>query len=166
VSGSLDERGRKVKKVLAIAALAVGVLALAPAAGASTLSTTQTKLPGKVRLNSTFKIEAPQCVKDEWGDYPYACTEADLVFRVWRKHPSGWRRVYSDSTLVWTNSFSSLSGSDITRIYNWEYRGFSYYSGLLRNRKHKVTTQLVDNFGSTANPVRTRYFWAKYRAAR
>jgi hypothetical protein len=153
-----------VKKVLAVAAIAVGVLALAPTAGASTLSTTLTKLPGKVRLNSTFKIEAPQCVKDEWGDYPYACTEADLVFRVWRKHPDGWRPVYSYSTLVWTNSFSSLWGNDITRIYHWEYRGWG--QGIVRNRKHRVKATLVDNFKATPNPSRTRDFWAKYRAPR
>jgi hypothetical protein len=138
----------------------------ASTATTSSLSTSLTKLPGQIRLNSTFRIAAPSCFKDEWGDYPYRCTEADLVFRVFRKHPDGWRRVYSYSTWVSTNSFSSLAGSDITRIYNWEYNGYKYYGGVVRNRRHRVRLTLVDNFSSTRNPSQTRYYYAKYRAVR
>jgi hypothetical protein len=155
-----------VKKIL-VGLAAMAALIVVPVASASSLPTVNvTEMPGKVRVNSTFKIGAPQCVKDWYGDYPYPCTEADLVFRVWRKHADGWRRVYAESTWVFTNSWSSLWGSDITRIYNWEYRGYKYYGGVVKNRKHKVRVTLVDNFAGTANPTRTRYYWAKYRAAR
>lgn len=151
------------RKVLAFAALTVGALVVAPAAGASTLSTTLTKLPGKVRVNSSFTIAAPQCKPDEWGFYPYACEEADLVFRVQRKHPSGWRNVYSESDYVYTTG-DALKGSDITRLYTSFFRGWG--SGISRNRLHRVRVTLIDNFASTPNPTRTRYFWGKYRAPR
>ena len=98
---------------------------------------------------------------DDWGYYPYACEEADLVFRVQRKDASGWRTVYADSTWVYA---PNLKGSDITRIYNWEFRGYKYYGGRIKNRYHCVRVTLVDNFTSTPNPTRTRYFWANYRA--
>ena len=78
-----------------------------------------------------------------------------------RKDASGWRTVYSDSTYVFTTN--GLKGSDITRIYNWELRGYKYYGGR-ENRYHRVRVTLVDNFTSTPNPTRTRYFWANYRA--
>ena len=99
---------------------------------------------------------------DDWGYYPYACEEADLVFRVQRKDASGWRTVYSDSSWVYTST--GLKGSDITRLYISFFRGYKYYGGLSKNRYHRVQVTLVDNFTSTPNPTRTRYFWAKYRA--
>jgi hypothetical protein len=152
-----------VRKVLTLAALAVGAFIVVPAASASTLSTTLTKLPGKVRLNSSFTIAAPQCVPDWDGWYPYACEEADLVFRVQRKHPTGWRNVYADSDFVYTTG-DALKGTDIERLYISFFRGWG--SGIYRNRLHRVRVTLVDNFASTPNPTRTRYFWAKYRAPR
>ena len=150
------------KKVLVLAALTVSAFIVVPAAAASTLSTTLTKLPGKVRVNSSFQFAAPECVSDGWGFYPYECEEGDLIFRVQRKDASGWRTVYSDST--WVYASNGLRGSDITRIYNWEFRGYKYYGGRVKNRYHRVQVTLVDNFTSTPNPTRTLYFWAKYRA--
>ncbi len=99
---------------------------------------------------------------DDWGYYPYACEEADLVFRVQRKDASGWPTVYSDSSWVYTST--GLKGSDITRLYISFFRGYKYYGGLSKNRYHRVQVTLVDNFTPTPNPTRTRYFWAKYRA--
>jgi hypothetical protein len=157
-------KGSAVKKVLALVAVSAVALIVVPAAAASTLSTSLTRLPGKVRLNSSFTIQSPQCVRDEWGYYPYACTEADLVFRVWRKHADGWRRVYSESWYVSTNSFDSLKGSDVTRIYDWEYRGYRFYGGVRKSRRHRVKVTLVDNFPGTTNPTQVRKFRAKYRA--
>jgi hypothetical protein len=103
-------------------------------------------------------------VPDEFGDYPYACTQADLVFRVQRKHPSGWRRVHTSSWLAFTDGFDSLKGSDVTRLYWWEFNGEG--RGIFRCRWHKVSVTLVDNFASTNNPTRTRWFRACYRAPR
>ena len=42
--------------------------------------------------------------------------------------------------------------------------GYKYYGGRVKNRYHRVRVTLVDNFTSTPNPTRTRYFWANYRA--
>ena len=73
---------------------------------------------------------------DDWGYYPYACEEADLVFRVQRKDASGWRTVYSDSSWVYTST--GLKGSDITRLYISFFRSYKYYGGLSKNRYHRV----------------------------
>ena len=114
-----------------------------------------TRFPDKLRVNSTFLFQAPECVPNEFGYYAYECETGDLLFRVARRGSLGWRNIYSASTFVYTDSYP-VAGTDVTRIYYWELRGWRTRCGPLRRYRVKIT--LVDNFASTPDPTVVR-FW-------
>jgi hypothetical protein len=88
---------------------------------------------------------------------PKECQEGDLAFRVQRRTSSGsWRGVYSDSTLVFTDSLSSTAGTDTTRLYYPLFRGSRYYCGSLR--RYRLFVTFVDQFLDTPNPRNVHYF--------
>ena len=146
-----------------LAALAILVALVFPASAfATSLDVTKRKFPGYLRVVSSYEIAAPQCVQDEFGSYPNACYEGDIVYRVARKTSSGgWRGVLREAWPVLPD-FDTLRGRETERIYWWEFRDYSYI-GRAKCRRHRLVVRLVDEFSGTPDPARTRYFRACYR---
>lgn len=144
----------RMRRLLATAILA---LTVASTAQASYLESSISKFARYVRAQSSFVIEHPTCVPDEYGLLPSQCQEGDLAFRVQRRTPSGsWRGVYSESTPVFTDSFSSTAGTDTTRLYYFLFRGSRYYCGSLR--RYRLFVTFVDQFLDTPNSRNVHYF--------
>jgi cellulose synthase/poly-beta-1,6-N-acetylglucosamine synthase-like glycosyltransferase len=131
-------------------------LVLSPTAAASELETSLARFPDYARVTSHFVIEAPECVPDEYGWYPDACWEADLLFRVARRRGTRWVGVYRDLTPVYTDGVDNLSGTHRTRLSYFQFRGYSWSRRVCRRYRVKMT--LVDSFASTRDPTRV-HFW-------
>jgi hypothetical protein len=117
------------------------------AAGASTLSTTLTKIPGKVRSTRRFRLRLSACSVSGATTRTPARRATSSSASSARTRPAG-----APSTPTRPGCTPNLKGSDITRIYNWEFRGYKYYGGRIKNRYHGVQVTLVDNFASTRTP--------------
>ena len=135
-------------------------LALPTAAQASYFdSASLTKLPGKVRVSTSFHFQAPECLPDEYGYYAFECETGDMAYRVSRRVNYVWRGVYSESSFLYTNSYPEAA-TDVTRLYYSLFRGYFKYAFTPGSQcfRYRVKITLVDSFLSTSNPSRLRYF--------